>query len=113
MRNKRKEIFRLLLADFSIFIMSVFVVSDLINLHLRLIYHVDLYATQTVVSGKVSKSKDDKTKVKVLSFFFAASQSVNIQKNIYPFVSDFVFISESFISLSSASVLSRAPPSLI
>ena len=65
MKHRRREIAKVFITRFMIFVMTVFVISDLINLHLKVIFHIDLYATQTLLNGKVKKAKDDKFKVKI------------------------------------------------
>ncbi len=110
MRSKRKDIFRLLLADFSIFVLSVFVVSDLINLHLRLIYHVDILATQSSVYSKVSKSKENKVKAKVFSLSAIISEKKFLKYTFFLLTVTFFFDQSRYCYISDFDFLSRAPP---
>ncbi len=115
MNRKRKDIFRLLLSDIAIFIFFVFVVSDLINMHLRLIYHIDLFASQNIIQGVVKKVKDNKVKIKAFeaTIFWADNSFLSLSKNIH-FLHNIYF--KQFSLSYSAKYISRrnprAPPTL-
>ena len=115
MNKKRKDIFRLLLSDFAIFVFFLFVVSDLINMHLRLIYHIDLFASQNIIQGVVKKVKDNKVKIKAFestilgarSSFFSFNNSIHFLSCIY-----FKQFSALYFDKYINSENTRAPPSL-
>jgi hypothetical protein len=83
MIKKKGNILKRLISDFVIFIFAVYVVSDLINMHLKLIYHIDLFASQNVYIGVTKKVKDEKVKIKpaVFKLFNAADNKADFTVN--------------------------------
>lgn len=114
MRKNKKEIIKILLSDFALFIFFVFVVSDLINMHLRLIYHINLFSSQNIYQGTVKKLKEDKNKI--VEFYIidnlfdqqiCSSYNFKFIKSIY-FKNNFL----NYFSFFKSQLQSRAPPSL-
>lgn len=109
MKKKKKNIFRHLFSDFVLFLFSIFVLSSLISMHLRLIFHVNIL-NETYVAKK--KEKDDIAIANQACVFYLDSENNKINfrnntplSNIYfidLFHIDFVFIQKQN--------LNRAPP---
>jgi Tfp pilus assembly PilM family ATPase len=117
MHKRERNIFRLLMSDFAIFIFFVFVVSDLINMHMRLIFHIDLFASQNILSTAVKKAKDNKSKTKILEFdilYTNKTASFSYSNNIH-FIRKIYFVNKKidFQNNPKFNFSLRAPPSFV
>lgn len=52
-----------------VFVMTVYVIHDLVSFHLKIIFHIDQRTAQAIYDAKVKKNKDDRFHLDDFHFF--------------------------------------------